>query len=300
MKINQPGPRFDDIVRTERYFSATLLPAILFHDGCTGLRQFVELLDARATTERDANGNQTPKRNLTKPEESDQAVSFEIITEFHITRDLDNAGFHLDPAVKEEHLDVPDLVLIRNNFLIVCEAKFFNSVNLTTLNQQLVSQRQQIAHLLEARPQLTAYIQVALLPQVPGGQVDCDVVVTWDEVASLSARVLGRDHYVTQRFQNAVVRRTKSSGGSESLNYNGIETLGEVISRFVEHGNGVEIGHLGGQASLSKQTPDYVRQRPWKWRDPKTNQGKTDRRNWIRGATFIRVIADVISTSGLT
>ena len=48
-------PRFDDIVRSERYFTTTLLPAILFHhitDTLSGIRGFANLVDAKAKTER--------------------------------------------------------------------------------------------------------------------------------------------------------------------------------------------------------------------------------------------------------
>jgi hypothetical protein len=31
--------RFDDLVRSERYFSATLLPLVLFHDDFRSLRE---------------------------------------------------------------------------------------------------------------------------------------------------------------------------------------------------------------------------------------------------------------------
>jgi len=44
--------RFDDLVRSERYFTATLLPAVLFHRNFLGVQKFVELIDAKASTER--------------------------------------------------------------------------------------------------------------------------------------------------------------------------------------------------------------------------------------------------------
>ncbi len=50
--------RRDDIVRSERYFTATLLPLILFHDNYRGLRSFIDLLNSKLTTERDYSGVQ--------------------------------------------------------------------------------------------------------------------------------------------------------------------------------------------------------------------------------------------------
>src|SRR4051812_39528337 len=93
--------RFDDIVRSEQYFTATLLCAILLHDEMRGLRAFLELIEKRALltdgepTERNRCGKRTRRPNREAPPSLD---SVEIITEFHIARDLMFADM-LSPAV---------------------------------------------------------------------------------------------------------------------------------------------------------------------------------------------------------
>jgi hypothetical protein len=83
--------RFDDIVRSERYFTATLLPAILLHARPCGLDDFLQLVSRKAlrqpgpSTERDARGVAMPRGDRS-PTWSPGAV--ELITEFHIARDL--------------------------------------------------------------------------------------------------------------------------------------------------------------------------------------------------------------------
>ena len=42
--------RFDDLVRSARYFTATLLPAVLFNGNLRGVRESAELIDAKAKT----------------------------------------------------------------------------------------------------------------------------------------------------------------------------------------------------------------------------------------------------------
>ena len=37
--------RFDDRVRSERYFTATLLPLLLFHEDMKGLQCFMDLIE---------------------------------------------------------------------------------------------------------------------------------------------------------------------------------------------------------------------------------------------------------------
>ena len=81
--------RFDDLVRSERYFTATLLPILLFHNNMEGVRQFVELVDRKAKTERDSSGE--PMREKGTPEYN-HFEDVEVITEFHIARDLKFAG----------------------------------------------------------------------------------------------------------------------------------------------------------------------------------------------------------------
>jgi hypothetical protein len=83
LELNNKFKRFDDLVRSERYFTATLLPLLLFHDKMNGLQQFFELVDKKASTEHDRSGTQGPKG---VPEYDFEDV--EVITEFHIARDL--------------------------------------------------------------------------------------------------------------------------------------------------------------------------------------------------------------------
>jgi hypothetical protein len=81
--------RFDDIVRSERYFTATLLPAILFHDihdALRGVRSFVELVEKNATTECNRSGDRGSKGTTEYDFTEYDFKDVEVITEFHIAR----------------------------------------------------------------------------------------------------------------------------------------------------------------------------------------------------------------------
>src|SRR4051812_36009912 len=105
--------RFDDIVRSERYFTATLLPAVLFHDGMRGLRAFLDLIEKRALltdgqpTERNRCGKRTPRP---KRQISWHSDNVEVITEFHIARDLMFADMlsPSDPISPEDQTSEPE------------------------------------------------------------------------------------------------------------------------------------------------------------------------------------------------
>ena len=100
-------------------------------------------------TERDRCGKRTLRPNRQVPWSLD---SVEIITEFHIARDLMFAD-RLSPAVlispedqatEPERHDAPDLVIVLDNELVVCEGKFFDDHSSASLNAQLRSQRRQV------------------------------------------------------------------------------------------------------------------------------------------------------------
>ena len=59
--MSSPAPiRFDALVRSERYFTATLLPALLIHNGFCGLDRILALVDTKTRRQ----GNQPTDRLL--------------------------------------------------------------------------------------------------------------------------------------------------------------------------------------------------------------------------------------------
>jgi len=283
--------RFDDCVRSERYFTATLLPLILFHDGFRGLRRLVELIEQRASTEHDGHGAVRAKR---APDYRFDDV--ELITEFHIARDLSHYGGVLAAADADaagpEKRDAPDLVIVLGRETIVIEAKFFVTFSLADLQQQMHSQRRQVRHLFAARPELRAWRHVALLPNDLHG-LECDGLILWDDIAALSREVLGPAHYVTRRLDAALARYPRASGaGARERNYESTLTLDEALALSREHGNAIAIGHTGGEADLRVRGSKYARTKAWKWRRADTG-GTIDPSNWIPGARFLSLIASL-------
>ena len=295
---NTPN-RFDDRVRSERYFTATLLPAILFHDNFRGLRAFLALIEDRAIlrnglpTERNSEGRAEtrPQRTLTWSPET-----VELMTEVHIARDLvqlpsPSWGDSSEP----EKRDAPDLVIVLDGELVVCEGKFFSKYNLDALNAQLRSQRRQIGYLCNDRPELRVYRHVAILPYSQSPDPDCDVVLTWDEIGDLATSVLTPAHYVTKRLRAAAKRLSPPNGSGSTTNYEDILPLGAVLDLCRQHGDDVLVGHTGGIADLQRQATRYLEDKAWKWRYPDTS-GSAIPRNWIPGTQFAAYIAQRVSS----
>jgi hypothetical protein len=169
--------RFDDLVRSERFFTATLLPAVLFHKDLQGVQRFLELIDQKATTECDRSGTRGSKGATKYGDLKD----VEIITEFHIARDLNFAGLPLaanvawtaEPAEPDEEgepeqLAAPDVVIMAGEELVVCEGKFFSTFNAQVLNDQLRSQRSQVRHLSSIGRR---YVLTATSPSCRSGSI---------------------------------------------------------------------------------------------------------------------------------
>ena len=290
--------RFDDLVRTERYFTATLLPLLLFHNNLEGVRWFVAELVEKATREHNKDGKQGPKGT---PKYDFKDV--EVITEFHIARDLNFAHlplFKVSGAESEEveakitaHnvLAAPDVVIVAGEELVVCEGKFFlffSDSDVDDLNEQLGLQRRQVRHLFVSRP-IRAYRHVAILPFKPKTAVDADIVITWDEIGNLAEKVMGSNHYVTDRLRKAVKRHHQRPDDRTIPNFDGKLSFDAMVKKCRAVGDQIEVGHWEGEAGLlSLIEPE--KKKKWKWRDPKTNKGVIAPENWLSGKRWLDIV----------
>src|SRR5208337_3094066 len=184
-------------------------PLLLFHNNLDGVRQFcLELVGKKAKTERDSSGEPLPNKD-TRDYNDNDFKDVEVITEFHIARDLKFAGWTGEES-EQDHKDAPDVVIVAGHELVVCEGKFFtffSDHDVEDLNEQLRSQRLQVTLLFQDKKfrHIRAYRHVAILPFVPKTySVDADCVITWEEIGDLAKKLMGQDHYVTVRLRNAV------------------------------------------------------------------------------------------------
>lgn len=292
-RLSGRSERFDDLCRSERYFTATLLPAVLIHNDFAGLRSFIGDVDKKAKRERFEPGDPVARDN---PNYDFQNI--ELITEFHIWRDLNFANLPL-PQDAPEKRDAPDLVILAGQELIVCEGKFFSEFGRHDLNQQLCSQRLQVRHLFDRQRRVRAYRHVAILPFVPEWHIDADAVLTWDDIRELSERIMGANHYVTLRLRKAVERY-----GAQMLidpnvrNYDGKLSFEEMCERCQGSGNEIWVGHVGGAPTLRRRTLDYVAGRQWKYRD-KDNSGRIVSENWVTGEQWLQIVTSLAPSDGV-
>ena len=294
--------RFDDIVRTERYFTATILPAILLHDEFAGLRRFLELVGQRAPRPRGATGVVLTTDIALPPV---VAATVEIVTEFFITRDLKAASKLPTPPSEPANaldpdgptrLDAPDLVIVVGDQLVVCEGKFFGLCNPVTLNQQLRSQRRQIELLFKSRPTLKFYRHIAILPfAFSQGKLECDTTFTWAEMRDLAREILGPSHYLTRRLVAAVAYYELFAGGPAmgAASFGGQVPLEDALDMCRKSPQGIWIGFTGGLQALQATPRPRLLARPWKWRDS-AHTGNITASNWIIGQTFVPIVEKLL------
>ncbi|MSQ09866.1 MAG: hypothetical protein EXR52_02510 [Dehalococcoidia bacterium] len=292
---------FHDIIRTERYYTATLLPAVLLHDNFAGLGQFLSRIEANASDTAHLLSVTGPGGLLGKMAVPTQ---IELVTEFHIARDISRAKqlsgivpAHAPPFFAEDtessRRDAPDIVIRVGSLLVVCEGKFFSRPSWRGLKRQLSSQRKQIELLFDIFPSLTGFVHVALVPELPrleaGERTPWDAAVTWKEISQLSADVLGSTHYVTLRFKAALMSYAREFGRGGAY-FQDLMSLHDVLGLCKSRGRNIQVGVVGGISVLRGHDRAWANARRWKWRDV-SNTGRINPKNWIPGDEFVRQIA---------
>ena len=294
--------RISDICRTERFYTATLLPVILFHNSFDGLREFIRLLvnDKKASQTLSTGMSSTIKLDII------ESKNIEIISEIDIVRDVKYYANWIEGMesidIKEGKTLRPDMVLIIDDLLIVIEGKFFDNsqsaTNQQRIEQQIFSQREVIENILLKYPgyDFKGYCHIFLSARedIESNQIGCNATITWRDIAKLSANVLGCNHYVTKQFERAIELSDYVEGINQSKdskkNYKGKKQLNEILEDCKTQGDELLIGFTGGVPKLKQKTASELTQYLFKWDKKENPIGNKIPKNWIPGSTFLKVI----------
>ena len=168
--------------RKERFYTGTVLPIVLAHDGFAHLHRFVELCGIQ---------------DVATPPRRDGTAPCQLISEYNFTESLVGAD---DPRweVRPRPGDTPDVVLIAADWLIAVEAKMFDRPTTAQLARQLDRQRpflDEWADVLSIPAQRVRH--VALLPAQLAAELGPlpTAVVTWQTITD-AYRVVGPAYWV--------------------------------------------------------------------------------------------------------
>jgi hypothetical protein len=292
--------RIDDICRTERYYTATLLPCILLHESFAGLRAFLHVLEGKNIHAL------AVKTGAPVSLGNGEAVDhLELISEMDLARDLRFyspwlAGLE-DIVVAETDSIRPDVVIVADGLLIVVEAKFFHdSVSEDKIRSQILAQRQVIEKILLRFPGYSfdryCHLFLSAAPAPPADAIGCQGVLNWEDVRQLAEQVLGAQHYVTQRLTRAtrmyglVSKHVTRPAGQSERNYIDKVGLDEIIQKCRQEGNGIVVGYNDGATKLQVATRESLQTRKFKWDRADEPIGRKEPRHWIPGARFLELI----------
>lgn len=284
--------RLDDLNRTERFFTSTLLGGLFFHNGLSGVREFLEWFINEKEVLLHVVGEPTSKIPFILPAVVPEHI--EVNTEFNTKRDIKHYHQSLtdhDGVNPSQKQNVPDMVIIYGETLIVIEGKFFVSgQSPSDIDQQLFLQKEEIQLMIDyLNPQIKYWLHVYLGPTTIN-LVNCDLQLTWKEIEQFSAKLLGDGHYITERLHNANHRyfATKASSSDKS-HYSGKCSLPEIIRLCESEGEQIIVGFEGGINRLTSSDYKNFVNRDFKWDQTNNLSGKT-RSNWLDGALFLKTI----------
>lgn len=238
---------FSGEARTERHFSALLLPHLLMSSNFAGFRALFEEL------------------KLCEGEEFD-ADDIEIVAELNPIRDIAarTDEFEHEEALSERQGQVvSDLFLRMGDSALVIEAKFFTHPSASKVADQLKAQREAIEKVLP-RTQYNGcrfhYLALTVEELVDLGDGDTNSnmkSITWSRVISVLKPVVdvdgGRDTvYALGKLEDAV-ERAKKRPAREEGRCRSINELLEKAPWLLEEGYRY-IGFKGGEGALANAT----------------------------------------------
>ena len=258
---------FARTARSERHYSALLLPHLLMSNDFAGCRALFEKLGL-------GGGEEFGPDDI------------EIVAELNPLRDVAARADEFEEAPPERQGQVvPDLFLRLGDSALVIEAKFFTHPSATKIADQLKAQRKAIEKVLRLTPYARCRFRyLALTAQPLAGVEDEDTdmaCMTWSDLVSVLKSVVdaggSRDTaYALEALEDAVHRSTAENRSSGEQGRCG--SIGELLRdapTLLDKGYRY-IGFIGGKRALAKATVKELEDRGhYKYSDRKPNG------NWV-------------------
>ncbi|MEZ4410978.1 MAG: hypothetical protein R3A52_31540 [Polyangiales bacterium] len=206
--------------RKERFFTGTVLPAIICADNFEHFDRFLSLLT---------------RQRLPRVEAHSDHTNLQFFTEYSFVEAL--AGGARERFPDPPHTkDTPDLVCLlrgETDALIAVEAKMYDTPSSADLQVQCEAQRSLLSYLARTLP-ADQVVHALLLPQKFASRVRTPAgvpVVTWEQVVETYRPVLGAGHYFLSILSLALDRYDElvSSSGWQSGKNADATLAGSVI-----------------------------------------------------------------------
>jgi hypothetical protein len=263
--------------RKEKFFSATVLPSILFHNGLSNFYTFLHLIDKFPA-------------QITEKNTSDH---FFFFSEYSLRQSAGprNVGVQIDT----ESGDIPDILIeiirpVRS--VVVIEAKMFQNYPQKDFDDQMNRQKRLVLNGIQEKFKIDddKVFHMGLVPEKLGYKNRQSYqVINWEVFLGDSFATKGNCFINYLRFAlthyYSLVEKKQSKIAS---------TVKELISgmalfRDAEEGKFFWVGRKGGIKQFTEDAKDgsWVNRR-YSWNDNRPDRGQAG--NWITGAKFAQII----------
>lgn len=195
--------RLDENNRTEKFWTATVLASLIADNQFAGVPAFLNLLKDSSGNIifNKSNSNETIKIDDFK-EDNWGYENFQISTELWHSRDFS----------KSKEYAVPDIILLlKNKYLIVCEAKLFQRVKVEKIEEQIYLQKQTIKDILNTHEQIEfvhhdfIYGGSEKFTKIKG----VDSIITWENIFKEFQSARGKESYFVKVLAHGLEKYKK-------------------------------------------------------------------------------------------
>ncbi|MDP4281259.1 MAG: hypothetical protein Q8867_03835 [Bacteroidota bacterium] len=258
--MSKSGYKFDEVARSERYFTSYLLPLLLSHNDFTFLKFVIQKV---------FNEKLDHLKN-----------DFEIVTELDPLRDGSVSNDTVKAKYKEfKRVAVPDLFLRWDSKILIIEAKFFTSPKKEELEDQIIAQKKAIDEVKsETKYRSITPKHIALTIQkisLRGFES-----YTWDEIISWAEESIRNKPtqiiYALDVLRNAVIRaKEEDKPGDRHWKKYSFDQILDQLPKFLREGK-IYFAFSKGEAQLrAMKLPDLQNRSHYKVSDVQISD------NWL-------------------
>ncbi len=290
--LKQNYEEFIPLNRKERFYTGTVLPAIVCYNNFNYLNKFFHLIPG------------FNKDIKIYPDSDKNNILFQ--TEYSFKESLFEKGFKEKFNDNYETKDTPDLVILITEpdlVLFVGEAKMFSNVNAGEINNQMKNQEWFIQALQKGlNIKKNNCYHFALLPEklIPSKQMINYPVIYWEEIVEEFKVILQNDYFLnvlniaTDKFDDLRAQTSPGSTISYGMNMD-FRLSGQKIIELHNNGTKFWVGRFGG-FSGNKFVTDI---KTGGWRtfeyEINTTEKSAPNKNWFSSRQFI----DAVKNTGL-
>jgi hypothetical protein len=262
--------------RKEKFYTGTVLPALLFHNGLNNFYSFLQQVDGFPT-------------EINEVEKKD---NFLFYTEYNLKQSAGNKK-NVGRKIPTETNDTPDVVieiLEPKRVFIIIEAKMFRNIYQSSLNRQMSNQKKAVIGPLRKSFQLgeNQIFHIALVSRKSGLKDGVDYqVINWEFFIDNEAlNVKDNQFYNYLRFALDNYENLLENKSGKSEDY---KTIKEIYRNGKNNGNWW-VGRKGGEKTIIEDIKTNWKNHNKKYAMNTIKPPRGRKGNWITSKRFTELV----------